>query len=113
MVVREVDEPGLQIFDLDNGALDEIVQATLKDVTGETRQTFLEAGTQSFISVPIMLRAGLWGFLGLDDCRAERVWNTLEIDVLKTAAALIAGAMERVLTLVDGQLVESGESVKA
>ncbi|HEY3145418.1 MAG TPA: PAS domain S-box protein [Dongiaceae bacterium] len=73
----------------------EIVQATLKDVTGETRQTFLEHGTQSFISVPIMLRSGVWGFLGLDDCRAERVWRGLEIDVLKTAAALIAGAIER------------------
>jgi PAS domain S-box-containing protein len=73
----------------------EIVQATLKDVTGETRQTFLEHGTQSFISVPIMLRSGMWGFLGLDDCRAERVWRALEIDVLKTAAALIAGAIER------------------
>jgi len=73
----------------------EIVQATLKEVTGETRKTFLEHGTQSFISVPIMLRSGVWGFLGLDDCRAERVWHALEIDVLKTAGALIAGAIER------------------
>jgi len=73
----------------------EIVQATLKDVTGETRKTFLEHGTQAFISVPIMPRAGVWGFLGLDDCRTERVWHALEIDVLKTAAALIAGAIER------------------
>ncbi len=66
----------------------EIVQATLQDVTGETRKTFLEHGTQAFISVPIMLRSGVWGFLGLDDCRSERVWRALEIDVLKTAAAL-------------------------
>jgi PAS domain S-box-containing protein len=76
----------------------EIVQATLKDVTGETRATFLEHGTQSFISVPIMLRSGVWGFLGLDDCRTERIWHALEIDVLKTAAALIAGAIERAAT---------------
>jgi PAS domain S-box-containing protein len=76
----------------------EIVQATLHDVTGETRATFLEHGTQSFISVPIMLRSGVWGFLGLDDCRTERLWHTLEIDVLKTAAALIAGAIERAAT---------------
>ena len=73
----------------------EVVQASLKDVTGATRATFLEHGTLSFISVPIMLRAGVWGFLGLDDCRTERIWHALEIDVLKTAAALIAGAMER------------------
>jgi PAS domain S-box-containing protein len=85
----------------------EIVQATLKDVTGETRKTFLEHGTQSFISVPIMLRSGVWGFLGLDDCRTERVWHTLEIDVLKTAAALIAGAIER--AAVDEALRSSRE----
>ena len=73
----------------------ETVQATLKEVTGETRKTFIEHGTQSFISVPIMLRSGVWGFLGLDDCQDERVWLPLEVDVLKTAAALIAGAIER------------------
>ncbi|MBA4097218.1 MAG: hypothetical protein C0484_10685 [Rhodospirillum sp.] len=76
----------------------EIVQATLHEVTGETRQTFIEHGTQSFISVPIMLRTGVWGFLGLDDCQEERVWHALEIDVLKTAAALIGGAIERAAT---------------
>ncbi|HEY1383125.1 MAG TPA: PAS domain S-box protein, partial [Dongiaceae bacterium] len=73
----------------------EIVQATLNEVTGETRQTFLEHGTQAFISVPIMLRSGVWGFLGLDDCRSERTWRAVETDVLKTAAALIGGAIER------------------
>ncbi len=73
----------------------EIVQATLRDVTGETRKTFLEHGTQAFVSVPIMLRSGAWGFLGLDDCQNERQWSDLEVDVLKTAAALIAGAIER------------------
>jgi len=73
----------------------EVVQATLSELTGYSRQVFLEHGTLSFISVPIMLRAGCWGFLGFDDCKTERVWTTLEIDVLKTAAALIAGAIER------------------
>lgn len=73
----------------------EIIQATLSTVTGETRQTFIEHGTQAFISVPIMLQSGVWGFLGLDDCRWERQWSALHIDVLKTAAALIAGAIDR------------------
>ncbi len=73
----------------------EVVQATLSELTGYNRQVFLEQGTLSFISVPIMLRDGCWGFLGFDDCKTERVWTSLEIDVLKTAAALIAGAIER------------------
>src|SRR5215470_10898968 len=73
----------------------EVIQAKLSEVSGTDRRIFLEHGTKSFVSVPIMLRAGPWGFLGFDDCRDERVWSALEIDVLKTAASLIAGAIER------------------
>ena len=73
----------------------DVVQATLSEVTGQDREIFLEHGTKSFVSVPIMLRVGAWGFLGFDDCRTERAWSALEIDVLKTAAAMIAGAIDR------------------
>jgi PAS domain S-box-containing protein len=73
----------------------EVVQATLREVEGYARRVFLEHGTLSFVSVPIMLDQTWWGFLGFDDCKQERVWSPLEIDVLKTATALIAGAIER------------------
>ena len=73
----------------------QVIQAMLRDLTGYNRQVFLEQGTLSFVSVPIMLSGGCWGFLGFDDCRVEREWSALEIDVLKTAAALIAAALER------------------
>lgn len=73
----------------------EVVQATLREVTGYTRQVFLEHGTLSFLSVPIMVSGKWWGFLGFDDCRTERVWNAAEINVLQVAAALIAGAVQR------------------
>jgi PAS domain S-box-containing protein len=73
----------------------EVVEALQRDLTGYNRQVFEETSTLSFISVPIMLRSGCWGFLAFDDCHVERAWTTLEIDVLKTAASLIAGAMER------------------
>ncbi|HEY7748902.1 MAG TPA: adenylate/guanylate cyclase domain-containing protein [Aestuariivirgaceae bacterium] len=73
----------------------EVVQATLREVTGYTRHVFLDHGTLSFLSVPIMVYGKWWGFLGFDDCKIERVWNSSEIDVLKIAAALIAGAIER------------------
>ena len=73
----------------------EIVKAKLSETTGYTRQVFLEHGTLSFISVPIMVGRKWWGFLGFDDCKEERNWSSEEIHVLKTAAALIAGAVER------------------
>jgi len=84
----------------------EVVQATLREVRGYTRQVFLEHGTLSFVSVPIMVRGRFWGFLGLDDCKVERVWSSLEIEVLQSAAALIAGAIERSLSLEQLRLSE-------
>jgi adenylate cyclase len=73
----------------------EIVQANLSELTGYTRQVFLEHGTHAFLSVPIMASGEWWGFLGFDDCHSERQWSTAEIDVLKAAAGLISGAIER------------------
>jgi PAS domain S-box-containing protein len=74
----------------------EVVAATLGEVTGYTREVFLEHKTLSFVSVPVMLPSGgWWGFLGFDDCKVERIWSPLEIDVLRTAATLIAAAIER------------------
>jgi class 3 adenylate cyclase/PAS domain-containing protein len=72
----------------------EIVKAKFSETTGYTRQIFLEHGTLSFISIPIMVGRQWWGFLGFDDCKEERDWSSEEIHVLKTAAALIAGAVE-------------------
>jgi class 3 adenylate cyclase/PAS domain-containing protein len=72
----------------------EIVKAKLSETTGYTRRIFIEHGTLSFISIPIMVGRQWWGFLGFDDCKVERDWSTEEIHVLKTVAALIAGAVE-------------------
>jgi PAS domain S-box-containing protein len=73
----------------------EVVQATRSEVAGDTLRVYREQGVMSFVSVPVMLRERWWGFLGFDDCEQERRWSALEIDILKTAAALIAGAIER------------------
>jgi adenylate cyclase len=42
-----------------------------------------------------MVAGRWWGFLGFDDCHIERQWSSAEIDVLKTAAGLVAAAIER------------------
>jgi class 3 adenylate cyclase len=110
-------EPGLALMsndprcqnillaDADTGALvddwtlrrqrGEVIQATRSEVSGYTRQVYDEQGTQSFLSVPVLVDGRYWGFLGFDDCRHERSWSNLETDVLKTAAALIAGAIHQ------------------
>jgi class 3 adenylate cyclase len=73
----------------------EIITANLSELTGYARQVFVEHGTHGFVSVPIMVAGRWWGFLGFDDCHIERQWSSAEIDVLKTAAGLVAAAIER------------------
>jgi signal transduction histidine kinase/CheY-like chemotaxis protein len=73
----------------------EVIQTVRSATSGYTREVFEEHGTLSFLSVPLTASGRWWGFLGFDDCRTERAWTEIEIDVLRTAAALIAGAIER------------------
>ena len=77
----------------------EVVQATRSEVHGATRRIYEEHGTLTFLSVPVRVDDCYWGFIGFDDCRQERRWSDLEIEVLKTAAALIGGAIRHAETL--------------
>ena len=55
-------------------------------------------GTLVYVSVPIRARGRLWGYLGFDDCVAERLWSPLELEALRAAAGTIGAAMERELS---------------
>lgn len=73
----------------------EIVGALLSETSGYTRSVFEEHGTLSFISVPVHIDGVWWGFLGFDDCHRERRWSELEVELLRTSAALVAGGIAR------------------
>lgn len=70
--------------------------------TGLVRETMDAEGTLSEINVPVLFDGALFGYIGFDDCEAERRWSSAEEEVLHIAAGLIGGAMaaergERVL----------------
>lgn len=73
----------------------ETIQVALSNTSGEARRLFERTNTLSMLSVPIMVDNDFWGTLGLYDCRSERLWDEPEVDLLETAAALIASAIER------------------
>ncbi|HUL06640.1 MAG TPA: PAS domain-containing protein [Candidatus Acidoferrum sp.] len=90
----------------------EVIQVTIGQTHGTARMLFEETGTRSMLSVPLLVNGAYWGSLGFDDCRRERVWDEVEIDLLKTAAVLISAAIERAnadaqLRERDSQLVEA------
>ncbi|MFO1349858.1 MAG: PAS-domain containing protein [Gammaproteobacteria bacterium] len=82
-----------------------IVQAKASELTAYLRAEFERQNTLSFLSVPIMVEGAWWGHICFDDCQAERDWNGAEVDVLRTAASLLAGIIER--SRVDDELRNS------
>src|SRR5262249_31579831 len=72
----------------------EVIQITRTQTRGDARELFDETETLSLVSVPIMVEGLIWGALGFDDCCRERVWDEMEVELLKSAAALIAEAIE-------------------
>jgi PAS domain S-box-containing protein len=90
----------------------ETIQVTRSETYAAARTLFEEHETCSMLSVPVMVNGAFWGSLGFDDCRSERQWDEMDVDLLKTATALIAGAIERAtaderLRQRDSQLVEA------
>jgi PAS domain S-box-containing protein len=82
----------------------EVIQVTIGQTHGAARTLFEETATRSMLSVPMLVNGAYWGSLGFDDCSRERVWDAMEVDLLKTAAVLISAAIER--AIADAQLRE-------
>src|SRR6202011_3289414 len=56
---------------------------------------FKSLNVQSFLLVPIQLGGKPWGYLGFDDCQAERKWSTAESDALQVLGEIIGAAIAR------------------
>ncbi|MFQ3636719.1 MAG: PAS domain S-box protein [Cyanobacteriota bacterium] len=52
-------------------------------------------GVRSSLMVPIFIEEEFWGFIGLDDCHAERQWSASEESSLRAIAASLGGAIKR------------------
>lgn len=59
------------------------------------RNCLAAQGIQSILMVPIWDRDRFWGVIGFDDCQREREWSDLEITVVDSIAASIAGVIAR------------------
>lgn len=61
-----------------------------------TEQAVLEGQEiRSLIVLPVSLRGRLRGFIGLDDVQGTREWGTDDTEVLRIAAQVMGGAIER------------------
>ena len=103
-VTPELDNPVLQDMCFEDiglarfgemNARNEVFAGKISDLPAGEREFFEEQGIKSLLTVPVFVNGAWWGFIGFDDCMTERNWSPAKIDALRTAASLIAAAIER------------------
>ncbi len=73
----------------------EAIQGLIREMPAAERAFYGVQDVLSIVVVPIFVDDRLWGCLGFDECRAERTWDTAEVEALRTAAGLISAAIVR------------------
>ena len=71
----------------------ETVHGPVRDFPESERAALAQQKTCSLAVVPVLSGGRLWGFLGFDDCEAEREWSQGEILALRVAADMLAEAV--------------------
>jgi GAF domain-containing protein len=54
-----------------------------------------EKNTCAVAIVPICVAGKQWGFLGFEDCQRDHEWLSSDMNILKAAAGILGGALER------------------
>lgn len=71
------------------------IHGTRSDFPDAERLDMEEEDILSIAVVPVFVDNEWWGFVGFDDCLAERDWPQAEIDALKAAADTLGAAIGR------------------
>lgn len=70
------------------------VQALPPEATLEKHE-FQRQGIQSLLDVPMMRQGTMWGFLGFDSVKHEKMWSEEDIRLLQMAAEIFVNGFER------------------
>ena len=73
----------------------EVINSILRDLPADEREILALVECLSIMAVPVFVEGSWWGFIGFEDCERERDWSSAEIDALRAAAGLVAGAIGR------------------
>ncbi|MFN4111434.1 MAG: ATP-binding protein, partial [Ignavibacteria bacterium] len=101
-VTPQIDNPELQNLtyetlgiDLEKELIEKGCWAKIVKTLPEPAKSILESqDIVSILLIPIMIHDEFYGFIGFDECQIEREWTEMEIEILQSAAASIALAIE-------------------
>ncbi len=100
----QIDNPELQNLRLDKmeSFLDDIFgKRSFSSITstlpsGSQLRVLLESqDIRSELVIPVFLEDSLWGYVGYDECKYDRIWTDGEISILKSFCSSISIAIER------------------
>jgi PAS domain S-box-containing protein len=73
----------------------ELVYGNTRDFPESEQPELRSEDILSIVVVPIMVEGEWWGFVGFDECLAEREWFAAEMDALKAAVSTLGAAVRR------------------
>ncbi|MBL8103233.1 MAG: GAF domain-containing protein, partial [Anaerolineales bacterium] len=100
----EVNNSNLQNISFKNNAFSRWVDhfdkgkpilGNVRDFPPEEQELLHSQGVFTTICIPIQVGLDWWGFIGFDDCKAEREWSTAEIEALRAAANTLGTSIEK------------------
>jgi len=103
-VAPQLDNPAIQGFPLDAPgyatsvaelAAGRPIQGHVRNFPAEARPHHETQGIRSVLVVPVHVGEAWWGYIGFDECKAEREWPPAEVDALKAAAGLLGAGVRR------------------
>jgi PAS domain S-box-containing protein len=80
-------EAKLSVGDCINGLVSEMSSATQAQLYPQ--------GILSILVVPVFIKDQFWGFVGFDDCHAERIFTQEEESILRSGSLLVANTLLR------------------
>jgi len=99
----QINNPALQDFPYLEGGFsrwvekmsrNEMVYGNTRDFPESEREVLVAQGICSLVSVPIYVDERWWGFIGFDECTAEREWTEVELNALSATADVVGAALQ-------------------
>ncbi len=103
-IAAQLDNPQLQNFPWEAGGFarwaktlsqGQHIQGHVRDFPQSERAVLEAQAIKSLVAFPIFVKQDWWGFIGFDECLAEREWHQTELEALRTAADAIGATIQR------------------
>ena len=72
-----------------------LIKGFVKDFPESEREILEPQDIQTILVAPVMIGDHFWGFIAFDECKFERLWTTVEENILSTAADTIGALYVR------------------